>query len=394
MKHIALLLILLLIPVAAAEYSVEKTDVRCAEGMVLCLDGSCRESKTLCPTYEKESVAYEKEAVTYEKEAIANDKELSCDPFYTCESGVCVEDMTLCSERANVPCREGEILCMDGTCQPMFGSITPCKGHENEEGEPAVISDPIACPQNSILCPDGSCVESKEQCPVEVATKGELIDAQASTQGLSKIDGKSYDGDEDGYGDSQDTLRTKKGYDHYQQSQGDLAAVTDSGDCDDTDCERKPGVVDSGDCNDEDCSVKPGESLHKDGVIHRDVATRAMREPSSVTEDEKKQLRAVLDNKQTLTKEEFGLSVALAVSDNPRVKEVLFNNQTSETKIVHEEEVRLFGFIRTTANAETIIDADGNMQTKRPWWARLGSVRSQFNPENLEISVEKIERAK
>jgi hypothetical protein len=88
-------------------------------------------------------------------------------------------------------------------------------------------------------------------------------------------------------------------------------------------------------------------------------------------ESEKEEIREYLSSLSELRGRDLGLSIALIASENPRVREVRYNNETNTVEVKHSEEVRLLGFIRLNAGAHTTIDAEGNEETRLPWWAAL-----------------------
>ena len=90
-------------------------------------------------------------------------------------------------------------------------------------------------------------------------------------------------------------------------------------------------------------------------------------------EAEKNEIREYLASLSELRGRDLGLSIALFASENPRVREVRYNDETNTVEIVHSEEVRILGFIRMNARAHTTIDAEGNEETRLPWWAVLAT---------------------
>ena len=91
------------------------------------------------------------------------------------------------------------------------------------------------------------------------------------------------------------------------------------------------------------------------------------------SDEEREELREYLSSLGDVRGRDFGLSVALLASENPRVREVRFNEQTNMVEIEHDEELRLLGFIRMNARVHTMIDEAGNENTRRPWWSFLAS---------------------
>jgi type VI protein secretion system component Hcp len=127
------------------------------------------------------------------------------------------------------------------------------------------------------------------------------------------------------------------------------------------------------------------------GPIHRDVAlNRAfiadtteslgdevgvvkIARPNEWSDEDRLEIKAYIDSLENISGKDFGLAIALAASENPKVREVRYNNETNTVEIDHDEEVRLLGFIRMNARAKTTIDAQGNEETKLPWWAALAT---------------------
>lgn len=97
-------------------------------------------------------------------------------------------------------------------------------------------------------------------------------------------------------------------------------------------------------------------------------------------EEDKENIREYLSNLDEIKGRDFGLSVALAASENPRVREVRYREDTNTVEIEHNEEVRFLGFVKLNARALTTIDEQGNEETKYPWWSALAtkSEKSRF----------------
>jgi hypothetical protein len=90
-------------------------------------------------------------------------------------------------------------------------------------------------------------------------------------------------------------------------------------------------------------------------------------------EGDKVVIRDYLLSLSELQGRDFGLSVALAASENPRVREVRYNNETNIVEVEHEEDVKLLGFIPVIARATTTLDDEGREETKYPWWATFAT---------------------
>lgn len=116
-------------------------------------------------------------------------------------------------------------------------------------------------------------------------------------------------------------------------------------------------------------------------AARRDKATPALAKtnlskginPNSIDESNKKEIREYLASKQELRGQDFGLAIALAASNNSRIREIRYNNKTSKVEIDHDEELRLFGLIKMNARATTAISENGETTTNRPWWATLAT---------------------
>ena len=96
-------------------------------------------------------------------------------------------------------------------------------------------------------------------------------------------------------------------------------------------------------------------------------------EENDFDEENKDEIRDYLSNLSEIKGRDFGLFVALSASENPRVREVRYNNDTNTVEIDHDEEVRLLGFIKMNTRARTTINEEGQEETKFPWWAALAT---------------------
>ena len=92
---------------------------------------------------------------------------------------------------------------------------------------------------------------------------------------------------------------------------------------------------------------------------------------NTISREDRLRAREYLSDVQDLKGADLGLAIAVFASENDRVRQVRYNNQTNTVEIEHSEEVRLLGFIRMNARAYTTIDAEGREETRLPWWAAL-----------------------
>lgn len=121
--------------------------------------------------------------------------------------------------------------------------------------------------------------------------------------------------------------------------------------------------------------------------------------PEDLNESEKQRLRAYISSLEEVRGQDFGLSVALAASNNSRVREIRYDNQTNTVEVEHDREVRLLGFIKMNARARTIISEDGETVTRMPWWNFIATnndsdeeiqelARTRRNPTNNSEEVD------
>ena len=109
---------------------------------------------------------------------------------------------------------------------------------------------------------------------------------------------------------------------------------------------------------------------------HLDKATPFLfsaRRGDEFDEEDKQEILEYLSSLNEIRGRDLGLSIALLASENPRIKEIRYNEEASLVEIEHEEEVRLLGFIKMNVRAHTTIDEQGREETKMPWWTALAT---------------------
>ncbi len=127
------------------------------------------------------------------------------------------------------------------------------------------------------------------------------------------------------------------------------------------------------------------EQLRRDdAVIHRDIASRTAADkatpllargvsPRNLTGEDRDGIREYLRNQSELRGADFGLAVALLASENERVRSIRYDEERNIVEVEHEEEMRLFGFLRVQATSKTTVHEDGTEETRRPWWSFLAA---------------------
>lgn len=192
-------------------------------------------------------------------------------------------------------------------------------------------------------------------------------------------------------------------------------------DRDDAVCGTTDHLIMEGDCNDEDASVRPGIAVDVDrddsnqtglsdvsADVVENISSDLSRDEDSdsleieqrggisgyidkstpvlfsagqgvtLDESDKDEIREYLSTLTEFRGRDLGLSITILASENPRIREVIYHNDTNVVEIEHDEEVRLLGFIRMNVNSRTTVHEDGTEETKRPWWtflARKSEVR-------------------
>lgn len=89
----------------------------------------------------------------------------------------------------------------------------------------------------------------------------------------------------------------------------------------------------------------------------------------TLSQEEKEAIRLRIQNNTRPEKEDLALAIAYNNSDNPAVREVRYNPETSDVEVLHDTQVRLLGFIKINTSAKTVINPEGIEKTSYPRWA-------------------------
>ena len=177
---------------------------------------------------------------------------------------------------------------------------------------------------------------------------------------------------------------------------GTTSHLISIGDCDDYDdtitpesIRRNDSVPDYMDIDDDGDGiitvVNGGVGVIDSVVLSRDI-TRGI-SPRNISVEEIRKIREYLSGIEELRGRDFGLAVALSVSENERVRSLKYDEERKVVEIEHDEEMRLLGFIRVNARSKTTVHEDGTEQTRRPWWSFLATKTSESLTANAGNGV-------
>ena len=157
---------------------------------------------------------------------------------------------------------------------------------------------------------------------------------------------------------------------------GDARREVVSDDCDDADCPVRPGADVTGEIILEEGREMRGDSQRvaaggKKGYDYYTSRVSTGLGSSDLNDTSRDELGEYLRERSELRGADFGLAVAYAASGNERVRSVRYNNESDRVEVDHVEDVRLFGFIPVRATARSSMSADGEVDTRMPWWAAL-----------------------